>query len=217
MLWKLSVIVTASTSIWIYTFLLKIYSHAVKHVEKGIEIVCHNNNYYCFVLTAAKVVTWELLGNAGYNNYNIAVSKTWYFYRSYWVRSGISTGGQYNSKEGCKPYSIAKCDHHVTGNFISDYCINCAIHIISYSGQYPSCSGGTVSTPSCSTACQSSYNVEYARDKHYGEKFYWINGLDNIMKELYTNGPVEASFLVYEDFLYYKSGHTLVLFSLPSL
>lgn len=92
-------------------------------MEKGIEIVCHYNNYYCFVLTAAKVVTWELLGNAGYNNYNIAVSKTWYLYRSYWVRSGISTGGQYNSKEGCKPYSIAKCDHHVTGNFIADYCI----------------------------------------------------------------------------------------------
>ena len=28
------------------------------------------------------------------------------------------------------------------------------------------------------------------------------------MKELYDNGPVEASFQVYEDFLYYKSGNT---------
>ena len=30
------------------------------------------------------------------------------------------------------------------------------------------------------------------------------------MNELYTNGPVEASFLVYEDFLYYKSGNMII-------
>lgn len=73
-------------------------------------------------------------------------------------------------------------------------------------GQYPSCSSSLSSTPSCSKSCQSGYNVEYARDKHYGAKFYWVYGKQNIMKELYTNGPVEASFQVYEDFLYYNSG-----------
>lgn len=31
------------------------------------------------------------------------------------------------------------------------------------------------------------------------------------MSELYTNGPVEASFRVYEDFLYYKSGIIIIL------
>lgn len=33
---------------------------------------------------------------------------------------------------------------------------------------------------------------------------------DQIMTELYKNGPVEASFTVYEDFLLYKSGEVYV-------
>lgn len=48
--------------------------------------------------------------------------------------------------------------------------------------------------------------MEYAKDKHFGDRFYWVNGRANIMKEIYANGPVEGSFRVYEDFLYYKSG-----------
>jgi hypothetical protein len=35
-------------------------------------------------------------------------------------------------------------------------------------------------------------------------------GPEQIMAELYQNGPVEASFLVYEDFLQYKSGRELL-------
>ena len=30
------------------------------------------------------------------------------------------------------------------------------------------------------------------------------------MKEIYNSGPVEASFFVYEDFLYYKSGESII-------
>jgi len=61
-------------------------------------------------------------------------------------------------------------------------------------------------TPKCSTSCQSHYNKEYARDKHFGSKFYWVSGERNMMMELYSNGPVEASLSIYEDFLYYQSG-----------
>lgn len=75
------------------------------------------------------------------------------------------------------------------------------------SGQYAACPNNTVNTPSCSTSCQSSYNVEYGRDKHFGETCYLLHGEENIMRELYNNGPVEASFAVYEDFLTYKSGN----------
>lgn len=32
-----------------------------------------------------------------------------------------------------------------------------------------------------------------------------------IMQELYKNGPVEAAFTVYEDFLMYKSGKQILL------
>ena len=63
-----------------------------------------------------------------------------------------------------------------------------------------------VSTPDCLKSCRSGYAVDYDSDKHMGDHFYWVSGVKAIMTELYTNGPVEASFLVYEDFLYYKSG-----------
>jgi cathepsin B len=33
----------------------------------------------------------------------------------WFVRTGIVTGGNYNSNEGCQPYSIPACDHHVNG------------------------------------------------------------------------------------------------------
>ena len=36
-------------------------------------------------------------------------------YRNYWVQYGLVTGGQYNSHQGCEPYEIAACDHHVVG------------------------------------------------------------------------------------------------------
>lgn len=46
------------------------------------------------------------------------------------MRSGISTGGQYNSSEGCKPYTITKCDHHVTGMQYNIYSLGelCMMH-----------------------------------------------------------------------------------------
>jgi len=37
-------------------------------------------------------------------------------YRFYWDKSGLVTGGPYNSHEGCKPYLIPACDHHVVGH-----------------------------------------------------------------------------------------------------
>jgi hypothetical protein len=29
--------------------------------------------------------------------------------------SGLVTGGNYNSGEGCQPYSIEACEHHTNG------------------------------------------------------------------------------------------------------
>jgi cathepsin B len=107
---------------------------------------------------------------------------------SYWVHTGIVTGGQYNSNQGCQPYTIPKCDHHTTG------------------GQYPPC-GDIVPTPSCKRSCISGYNNTYTGDKHRGSKSYGIPGsADAIATEIMNNGPVEAAFTVYSDFLTYKSG-----------
>lgn len=33
----------------------------------------------------------------------------------YYVKSGLVTGGNYNTNEGCEPYTIPSCDHHVNG------------------------------------------------------------------------------------------------------
>lgn len=39
-----------------------------------------------------------------------------------------------------------------------------------------------------------------------GKGGYGVQGVDKIMTEIMTNGPVSASFTVYSDFLTYKVG-----------
>lgn len=106
----------------------------------------------------------------------------WEWYR----KDGIVTGGQYGSKQGCQPYSLPSCEHHVPGS-------------------RPPCQGDS-QTPKCVQKCEPSYNNTYIRDKHYGLSVYNIDGVQNIMKEIMTHGPVEAAFTVYADFPTYKSG-----------
>ncbi|XP_042208904.1 cathepsin B-like isoform X2 [Homarus americanus] len=105
----------------------------------------------------------------------------------YWVTSGIVSGGSFNSTQGCQPYEIAPCEHHVKGS-------------------RPKCSeGGT--TPKCVRQCESSYTVDYESDLHHGSKAYAISkDVEQIQYEIMTNGPVEGAFTVYVDFLHYKSG-----------
>jgi cathepsin B len=105
-----------------------------------------------------------------------------------WFKStGIVTGGQYDSHEGCMPYTIPKCDHHV-------------------SGKYAPCSGEGP-TPACKRTCESGYSKTYHDDKHFGASAYSVPGrVEAIQTELSTHGSVEGAFTVYEDFLTYKSG-----------
>uniref|UniRef100_A0A2I9LNU9 Cathepsin B n=1 Tax=Centruroides hentzi TaxID=88313 RepID=A0A2I9LNU9_9SCOR len=105
----------------------------------------------------------------------------------YWVSDGIVTGGLYDSNEGCQPYQIPSCEHHTTG-------------------PRPPCSGDDP-TPQCVHACRRGYNVSYNEDKHYGKTSYTIsNDVKQIQTEIMKNGPVEADFSVYADFISYKSG-----------
>ncbi|KAK4872423.1 hypothetical protein RN001_014452 [Aquatica leii] len=106
---------------------------------------------------------------------------------SYWVRQGIVSGGQYDSHQGCRPYEIAPCEHHVNGT------------------RRPCDDSGR--TPKCKQACEDSYSVPYKKDKHYGQKSYSVSSnIKAIQSEIMKNGPVEVAFTVYEDFLQYKSG-----------
>jgi len=107
---------------------------------------------------------------------------------SYWARKGLVTGGQYGSGQGCQPYVIKPCEHHVNGT------------------RGPCEEGG--STPKCHRTCDNpSYTVSYEKDKTFGQKGYSIrNDVKQIQIELMTNGPTEAAFTVFEDFPNYKSG-----------
>ncbi|KAK1805481.1 hypothetical protein P4O66_019780, partial [Electrophorus voltai] len=88
---------------------------------------------------------------------------------------------------GMGPYTIAPCEHHVNGT-------------------RPPCSGEE-DTPDCVKQCTEGYSPSYAEDRHFGQRSYSIpSDPQQIMAEIYKNGPVEAAFSVYEDFLLYKTG-----------
>ncbi|XP_041830948.1 cathepsin B-like [Melanotaenia boesemani] len=105
----------------------------------------------------------------------------------YWTKTGLVTGGLYDSKVGCRPYTIPPCEHHVNGT-------------------RPPCQGEG-DTPKCLQQCIDGYSLSYPKDKHIGRRSYSVpSQQEQIMTELYKNGPVEAAFSVYEDFLQYKTG-----------
>uniref|UniRef100_A0A8D8UDP7 Cathepsin B n=1 Tax=Cacopsylla melanoneura TaxID=428564 RepID=A0A8D8UDP7_9HEMI len=106
----------------------------------------------------------------------------------HWVKKGIVTGGAYGTNQGCRPYEIAPCEHHVNGT-------------------RPSCDANKGKTPKCVKQCQKEYDVPYKQDLSFGSKSYSVSGNENaIMKEIYTHGPVEAAFTVFDDLILYKSG-----------
>jgi cathepsin B len=104
----------------------------------------------------------------------------------YWKSTGLVTGGLYGDNKTCQPYFLPMCDHHVEGSH----------------GPCPD----TVDTPECEKTCVEESGLDYQTDLIFGESAYSVTGEANIMQELYENGPVEASFTVYEDFLTYKEG-----------
>lgn len=101
--------------------------------------------------------------------------------------TGLVTGDFFGDKGSCKPYAFPPCNHHS-------------------SGPYDDCSKHDYDTPKCGNSCIKEYPVAYKDDKQFLKKVYNIQGEENIMKEIFTNGSVEAAFSVYEDFLLYKTG-----------
>jgi len=105
----------------------------------------------------------------------------------YWVQTGIVSGSNFTTHSGCLPYEIPPCDHHVVGHL-------------------QPC-GQIVPTPKCERQCIPGYNGTFAKDKHFGSKSYTVKSNElKIQQEIMKNGPVEAAFSVYDDFVQYKSG-----------
>jgi cathepsin B len=61
---------------------------------------------------------------------------------------------------------------------------------------------GTSGTPPCPTTCQDS--SAFTRTKAQGG--YQLKTVDDIKKEIFTNGPVQAGFMVYKSFFSYTQG-----------
>ncbi|XP_015425929.1 PREDICTED: cathepsin B-like [Myotis davidii] len=107
---------------------------------------------------------------------------------NFWTKKGLVSGGLYDSHVGCRPYSIPPCEHHVNGS-------------------RPSCTEERGETLQCSKICEPGHTPSYKEDKCYGCKSYSISSSEKeTMAEIYKNGPVEAAFSMYSDFLMYKSG-----------
>lgn len=107
---------------------------------------------------------------------------------SFWAHEGLVSGGLYDSNMGCRPYTIAPCEHHVNGT-------------------RPPCKGEEGKTPKCAKKCEPGYEPSYKQDKHFGKSSYSVSSVvEEIQAEIYKNGPVEGAFTVYEDFPLYKTG-----------
>ena len=103
----------------------------------------------------------------------------------FWL-TGIPTGGFYGDTEYCQPYFLPPCDHGIEGSH----------------GACPE----YAETPECVADCSGGNKQPISTQMTYGASAYSIKGEDNIMQEIYENGPVEGCFSVYEDFMTYKSG-----------
>ncbi|GFS12731.1 cathepsin B [Elysia marginata] len=65
---------------------------------------------------------------------------------------------------------------------------------------------GMVPTPKCTKMCLPGYPKTWEEDKHFGQSSYGVQGVETIMQELVTRGPISAAFRLYSDLLDYKSG-----------
>nr|BAN20372.1 cathepsin B [Riptortus pedestris] len=106
----------------------------------------------------------------------------------YFKEVGIVTGGGYNSSIGCQPYPFPRCG--------------------SSSDPLPPCSTlPDYKTPECQEKCTNpEYSAEYKQDHHKIKKTYSLRNIELIQRDIMKNGPVEASFTAYQDFMTYKSG-----------
>jgi len=99
----------------------------------------------------------------------------------YWADTGLV-------EEGCWPYPFPSCDHHIPGS------------------NNP-CPSHEYSNKPCPNACASSWSgPAWSSDLHHGKQVYSLSGESDIQNDIFQNGPVEAAFTVFEDFLAYKSG-----------
>ncbi|KAG8223839.1 hypothetical protein J437_LFUL007860 [Ladona fulva] len=97
----------------------------------------------------------------------------------YWARTGIVSGGDYGSNEGCQPYSRQAFS----------------------GGTTPAC------IQQCQPGSGLNYPADLHFGKHLSSSAYSISAdVAEIQKEILENGPVVGCFKVYDDFITYSHG-----------
>ena len=102
---------------------------------------------------------------------------------AYWVSNGLIG-------EDCQPYPFPKCGH-------------------SPNSQYPPCSASSpYPTPKCLDSCDGTKPSPFNNYSFvsYGNHSYRVREEENLQRELMTHGPFETTFVVFADFIGYRSG-----------
>ncbi|CAG9856920.1 unnamed protein product [Phyllotreta striolata] len=108
---------------------------------------------------------------------------------NWWATHGIVTGGRYNSNSGCKPYTLPMCSHYINTGYTNCSAMN------------------DLRTPECVKKCNNTSDLDYESELTFGRTgVMWFNSVEDIQKEILSNGPVTANFDVYGDFITYTSG-----------
>lgn len=98
----------------------------------------------------------------------------------YFKKHGLVTGGDYGSREGCQPYSIAPCPCQTEA-------------------EAPHCK-----KKSCTNK---HYEKTYKNDLHKGKSHYALPQNETLIRaDIFKHGPAVAGFEVYHDFMFYKRG-----------
>mmetsp|Transcript_15061 Transcript_15061/g.31464 ORF Transcript_15061/g.31464 Transcript_15061/m.31464 type:complete len:480 (-) Transcript_15061:212-1651(-) len=106
---------------------------------------------------------------------------------NYFKTFGIVSGGEYGDKSTCLPYSMPECAHHT----VDPAKKNC-------SGELP--------TPKCTRTCSDGESWAAAKVHNSQGSVYNVAGEDSMKQEIYSKGPLTGMFMVFSDFLTYKSG-----------
>nr|CDJ88828.1 Peptidase C1A domain containing protein [Haemonchus contortus] len=104
--------------------------------------------------------------------------------------SGVCSGGRYDTKGNCKPYVFYPCGFN-EGQKAYGVCPR----------------DHAYKTPVCKKYCQYGYGKRYNRDKVFVKGAYMLPQNEALIQsQIMRKGPVQAAFVVYEDFGAYKSG-----------
>jgi len=106
---------------------------------------------------------------------------------NYFKGRGIVSGGPYGDHSKCYSYQLPECAHHTVDPKIA----NCT---------------GEGATPKCRKTCEDSENWDSAKLHNTQGSVYNIAGEAALRQEIHDKGPVTGMFMVFADFLAYKSG-----------